>query len=182
MRIEAPELRIVPESLWQAVHDRLGRRRAVYLSRMGGKVHGRPLAGTISPYLLPGFVACGCCSSEGLCEQAPEARQFAPLGGFPFTMREVQSLDDLNPGQLQLNLVTERLHLGTRSEYYVWRQELKERLRVKRKAAVQHGARINVSLRCAPSDVRKCDLGEVETEALDVKVREAARRIAPGFH
>lgn len=66
MRIEAPDLRVIPDTQWAAVHERLSRRRAVYLERTGGKAYGRPMAGTISPYLLTGFVSCGCCGASML--------------------------------------------------------------------------------------------------------------------
>lgn len=71
MRVEAPTLRIVPEPLWVAVHERLSRRRAVYLDRTGGRAYGRPLAGTVSPYLLTGFVACGCCEGAMVVRTTP---------------------------------------------------------------------------------------------------------------
>jgi hypothetical protein len=58
MRMDAPHQRIVPEALWQAAHDVLARRRTVYLDRTGGKIYGRSVAATISPYLLTGFVVC----------------------------------------------------------------------------------------------------------------------------
>ncbi len=38
----APALRIIDEALWHATHDRLAWGRAVYLSRTGGRVGGRP--------------------------------------------------------------------------------------------------------------------------------------------
>lgn len=61
LRVDAPTLRIVPEALWLQVHEGLARRRALYLESTGGKTHGRPLAGTVSRYLLTGSVTCGCC-------------------------------------------------------------------------------------------------------------------------
>ena len=78
MRIEAPELRIVSEALWQAVHDRMARRRAVYLDRTGPKRHGRPLARAISPYLLTGFVSCGCCEGSLTVRSRPHRRRREP--------------------------------------------------------------------------------------------------------
>ena len=49
------DLRIVPEDVWTAVHERLRQRRAVYLTSTGGRAMGRPVAGTVSPYLLTGI-------------------------------------------------------------------------------------------------------------------------------
>ena len=71
MRVEAPDLRIVDESVWTAVHDRMPRGRAVYLDRTGGRAHGRPLTGTVSPYLLTGFVSCGCCAGSPIVRSQP---------------------------------------------------------------------------------------------------------------
>ena len=62
MRIEAPELRIVSEALWEAVHARLSRRaRGLPGADTAATARRPPLAGTVSPYLLTGFVSCGCC-------------------------------------------------------------------------------------------------------------------------
>jgi DNA invertase Pin-like site-specific DNA recombinase len=38
LSIDAPHLRIIPEELWQAAHDRLSRTRATYLRRTNGKL------------------------------------------------------------------------------------------------------------------------------------------------
>ena len=61
MRIDKPELRIVSEELWAAAQSRLEGRRALYLAANAGRPHGRPMAGTVSKYLLTSFAACGCC-------------------------------------------------------------------------------------------------------------------------
>jgi site-specific DNA recombinase len=63
LRLEAPELRIISEELWQAVHARLAKAGAALpRTRQGGKLLGRPsyLDGD-SPYLLMGFTACSIC-------------------------------------------------------------------------------------------------------------------------
>jgi site-specific DNA recombinase len=78
MRIDAPNLRIVPEGLWQAAHGILERRRALYLDRTGGKIYGRPVAGTVSPYLLTGFVACGCCEGGLIVRTQPHGLRREP--------------------------------------------------------------------------------------------------------
>jgi DNA invertase Pin-like site-specific DNA recombinase len=61
MMLDAPALRIVPEELWIAAHDRLSRKREAYIRRAGGRLWGRPEAGIESRYLLTGFALCGTC-------------------------------------------------------------------------------------------------------------------------
>ena len=61
---EAPTLRIVPEDLWRAAHERLDRTRQTYLRSTGGKLCGRPEAGLESKNLLAGFVTCGVCGGS----------------------------------------------------------------------------------------------------------------------
>lgn len=61
LTIDAPHLRVVPEELWQAAHDRLSRTRTTYLRRNSGKLWGRPEAGLESKYLLSGLLVCGTC-------------------------------------------------------------------------------------------------------------------------
>ena len=78
MRVDAPGLRIIPDTLWNEVHDRMARRHAVYLDRTGGKAHGRPLTGTVSPYLLTGFVSCGCCAGSLIVRSRPHRRRREP--------------------------------------------------------------------------------------------------------
>jgi site-specific DNA recombinase len=59
--VEAPALRIVPEELWRAAHERVARTRQAYLRATGGKLYGRPESGVESKYLLSGFLTCGAC-------------------------------------------------------------------------------------------------------------------------
>lgn len=59
--LSAPELRIVPEELWQAAHDRLRRSHRAYLRRNNGQLGGKPESGLESKYLLSGFLGCGAC-------------------------------------------------------------------------------------------------------------------------
>ncbi len=61
IRIDAPALRIVPEDLWQAAHDRLRGSRETYIRSTGGRVWGRPSNGVDSKYLLTGMAVCGQC-------------------------------------------------------------------------------------------------------------------------
>ena len=61
LTVEAPALRIVPEDLWRAAHERLDRTRQTYLRQTGGKLWGRPEAGIEARHLLTGFVTCGTC-------------------------------------------------------------------------------------------------------------------------
>ncbi len=60
----APELRIVPEPLAEAVRKRVEQMRGVYLRSTGGQLHGRPESGRASRYLLPGLVRCQGCGSS----------------------------------------------------------------------------------------------------------------------
>lgn len=61
IRKSAPELRIVPEELWQAAHTRIAESRTYYDKATHGTRQGRP-RGVESKYLLPGFARCGCCN------------------------------------------------------------------------------------------------------------------------
>ena len=60
LRVPAPELRIVPEQLWQAAHVRLTRIRAQLQAASGGRL-GIRQRDVDSRYLLPGFARCGVC-------------------------------------------------------------------------------------------------------------------------
>jgi site-specific DNA recombinase len=59
--VEVPALRIVPEDLWQAAHDRLAATRAVYARLTDGRLYGRPEGHVESPYLFTGFLRCQPC-------------------------------------------------------------------------------------------------------------------------
>ena len=61
LRQSAPELRIVPEALWNVAHARLATFRAAYLRSTNGQLHGRPSAGVESKYLLTGLATCAVC-------------------------------------------------------------------------------------------------------------------------
>jgi hypothetical protein len=58
---EAPELRIVPEPLWQATQARLATTRALYSRQCDGRLIRRPEGRLESRYLLSGFMVCGAC-------------------------------------------------------------------------------------------------------------------------
>jgi site-specific DNA recombinase len=59
-----PNLRIVSDALWQSAHERLRGVREGYQRATGGVMHGRPLNGVESKYLLTGFAVCGCCNGS----------------------------------------------------------------------------------------------------------------------
>ena len=66
LEVDAPALRIVPESLWAAVQVRRQERRERYLKTTGGRTFGRPGRDVDSKYLLPGFARCSNCGG-GMC-------------------------------------------------------------------------------------------------------------------
>jgi hypothetical protein len=67
LTVDAPHLRIISETLWQAAHARLDRTRAAYRTRWTpARIAGRPEAGLESPYLLTGFLACAACGGSFL--------------------------------------------------------------------------------------------------------------------
>ena len=61
LRIEALNLRVVSDDLWQAAHDRLRGSRDTYLHATGGRRWGKPSNGIESKYLLTGMATCGRC-------------------------------------------------------------------------------------------------------------------------
>lgn len=69
VRVEAPSLRIVPDALWQRVHERLAGVRAQYAEVSRGKLWGRPASGVESKFLLTGFATCGVCGGS-LCARS----------------------------------------------------------------------------------------------------------------
>ncbi len=62
--VDAPHLRIVPETLWKAAHDRIARTYEVYLRQNNGRLYGKPESGLESNYLLSGFLKCGLCGGN----------------------------------------------------------------------------------------------------------------------
>jgi len=61
LTVPAPALEIVPEALWRAAHERIGRTRERYLRRPGGLLWGKPETGIEARYLLTGFLQFGTC-------------------------------------------------------------------------------------------------------------------------
>ena len=59
-----PALQIVPDALWRRAHERLRGVREGYQRATGGVMHGRPLNGVESKYLLTGFATCGQCGGS----------------------------------------------------------------------------------------------------------------------
>lgn len=65
LRLEAPELRIVSEDLWQKIQERTTRSRQGYLRSAGGRLLGRPSGEDLgSKYLLSGLAKCGICGGS----------------------------------------------------------------------------------------------------------------------
>jgi site-specific DNA recombinase len=64
VQLEVPALRIVPETLWQAVRERFRDTRASYLRATNGQLWGRPANGIESRYLLTGLAQCGRCGGS----------------------------------------------------------------------------------------------------------------------
>ncbi len=65
LRVPAPELRIIDDSLWQRVQQRIEQTRETYPGRRtNGRLQGRREAGLISQHLLAGFLRCGLCGGN----------------------------------------------------------------------------------------------------------------------
>ena len=62
--VARPDLRIVPEPLWNAVQERLRGSSGAYLRSTDGRLQGRPLNGIAAKYLLTGLVSCGVCGGS----------------------------------------------------------------------------------------------------------------------
>ena len=77
VKVPAPELRIVSDDLWQAVHQRLEASRATYLQSNRGQVWGRPATGVASKYLLTGLARCGYCGGSFLVKTRSHGRRRA---------------------------------------------------------------------------------------------------------
>src|SRR5437016_2616642 len=75
VRVEVPELRIVPEDLWQAVHDRIAHvKDALGIARVGG------LSRTRRTYLFSGMLACGECNSSMVIVSGMGKRGYVKYG------------------------------------------------------------------------------------------------------
>jgi site-specific DNA recombinase len=64
IRTERPDLRIIPHALWAQVQKRISAVQQHYLRTTQGLLHGRPVRGLASRYLLSGLLRCGCCGSN----------------------------------------------------------------------------------------------------------------------
>ncbi len=65
LRVDAPELRIVPEDLWQRVQNQITKRLGQYLRHSNGRLYGHPSGADIqSKYLLVGIAQCGACGAS----------------------------------------------------------------------------------------------------------------------
>jgi hypothetical protein len=60
--MERPDLRIIPEPLWNAVQKRLKAVKQNYIREQSGTLWGRPETGRVSSYLLSGLARCGLAS------------------------------------------------------------------------------------------------------------------------
>jgi site-specific DNA recombinase len=72
--VDAPDLRIIPESLWEAVQGRLKTSRQCYLRSTNGQLWGRPGNGIESRYLLTGLAQCGRCGGSLIVHSRPSGR------------------------------------------------------------------------------------------------------------
>jgi site-specific DNA recombinase len=65
LRVAAPHLQVVPDALWDAVHERLAGERRRYLRLNNGKLLGRAPGHLATPkYLLSGMLTCAVCGSS----------------------------------------------------------------------------------------------------------------------
>ena len=76
-RVSAPDLRIVPEQLCQAVETRRHDARRAYLTATKGERFGRPAHGFESKYLLTGLARCGCCGGSLVVRSRSHGRRRA---------------------------------------------------------------------------------------------------------
>ncbi len=77
IRVEAPQLRVIPEALWQAAHRRLAQTRQLYLGSTDGRTWGRPLSGLEGKYLLSRLAACGICGGAMYVRATPKTERAA---------------------------------------------------------------------------------------------------------
>ena len=68
---EKPDLRIVPEELWSAAHQRIETARAVYMKTSTG---GRPAMGSPAKYLLTTLALCGRCGGPLQVSSRPHGK------------------------------------------------------------------------------------------------------------
>ena len=75
LTIETPDLRIVSNDVWDAVHARFTAKRERYLRKTDGRLFGRPAASIDSKYLLTGFARCSVCGGS-LTVRSRNGRRF----------------------------------------------------------------------------------------------------------
>jgi site-specific DNA recombinase len=61
LTLDAPDLRIIDDALWQSAHAVLDGKAGAYIRLAGGKLIGRPEGTRESPFLLTGLARCGWC-------------------------------------------------------------------------------------------------------------------------
>jgi hypothetical protein len=64
LTIPAPDLRIVADEVWTAVHERLADVKRAYLRGTKGQLWGRPERSAEAKYLLTGLTRCGECGAD----------------------------------------------------------------------------------------------------------------------
>jgi site-specific DNA recombinase len=74
VRVQKPELRIIPDNLWRAAHDRIDKTRTAYLRATDGTLWGRPETGIESPYLLGGLAVDATCGGSLSVWKRPDGR------------------------------------------------------------------------------------------------------------
>ncbi len=78
LRVEIPELRIIPQDLWDKVRDRLKEAQSIYLRQTGGRLWGRPEKGrgiTKGKYLLSGLGECAVCGGSIIIHRVPSGKK-----------------------------------------------------------------------------------------------------------
>jgi site-specific DNA recombinase len=96
-----PDCRIVDDALWQATHDRLARGRAIYLSRTGGRVGGRPTPMAEPKYLLSSMLRCGHCGGS-MSASRHTGRRGESLYYYVCTMQRTRGIPC--PGDLRVRM------------------------------------------------------------------------------
>ncbi len=61
IQVDAPELRIVSDELWQAMQDRKEKTKQHYVRTPEGQLTGKPESGIVAKFMLSGIARCGTC-------------------------------------------------------------------------------------------------------------------------
>jgi site-specific DNA recombinase len=78
-------LRIVPDALWKAAHDRLQATRETFLRAPDGTLQGKPCNGAESKYLVAEMARCGTCGASMIVRSRSHGKRRAHLlvcGGY----------------------------------------------------------------------------------------------------